>query len=88
MDQNFPNPFNPMTTIRFSLPASARTRVAIFNVAGHHVKTLMDEDLAAQAHEVTWTGDDDKGRSVAAGVYFYMVTSGDQRSVGRMALVK
>jgi len=88
VEQNFPNPFNPMTTIRFELPSSARTRVAIFDVAGHHVKTLLDEDLAAQIHQVTWTGDDHRGRSVAAGVYFYLVTSGNERSVGRMALVK
>jgi len=88
VDQNFPNPFNPRTTIRFELPAAAPTRVTVFDVAGHLVKTLLDEDLAARTHEVTWTGDDEKGRKVAAGIYFYMVTSGNERSVGRMALVK
>ncbi|MCK9995938.1 MAG: S8 family serine peptidase [Candidatus Krumholzibacteria bacterium] len=88
VEQNFPNPFNPKTTIRFSLPAAGRTRVAIFDVAGHHVKTLIDEDLPAQAHQVVWTGEDDNGRGVAAGIYFYMVTNGADRSVGRMALVK
>ncbi len=88
VDQNFPNPFNPKTTIRFSLPSAGRTRVAIFDVAGHHVKTLVDEDLPAQAHQVVWTGEDDGGRNVAAGIYFYMVTNGNDRSVGRMALVK
>jgi len=88
VDQNYPNPFNPKTTIRFALPVAGRTRVAIFDVAGHHVKTLIDEDLPAQAHQVVWTGQDDNGRTVAAGVYFYMVTNGADRSVGRMALVK
>jgi subtilisin family serine protease len=88
VDQNFPNPFNPSTTIRFTLPSSGRTRVAIFDVAGRHVKTLVDEDMPAQSHQVVWTGDDAGGRSVAAGIYFYMVTNGDNRSVGRMALVK
>jgi len=88
VDQNYPNPFNPQTTIRFALPSAGRTRVAVFDVAGHHVKTLVDEDLPAQAHQVVWTGDDDHGRSVAAGIYFYLVTSGNDRSVGRMALVK
>ena len=88
VDQNYPNPFNPSTTIRFALPASGRTRVAIFDVAGHHIKTLLDEELPAQTHQVVWTGDDDGGRGVAAGVYFYMVTNGGDRSVGRMALVK
>ncbi len=88
VDQNYPNPFNPKTTIRFALPVAGRTRVAIFDVAGHHVKTLIDEELSAQAHQVVWTGEDDHGRNVAAGIYFYMVTSGSDRSVGRMALVK
>jgi hypothetical protein len=88
VEQNYPNPFNPRTTIKFSLPAAGRTQVAIFDVAGRHVKTLVDEDLPAQTHQVVWTGDDDTGRNVAAGVYFYMVSSGEERSVGRMALVK
>ncbi len=88
VDQNFPNPFNPSTTIRFALPVSAQTRVVIFDVAGHKVKTLVDDVMAAQVHEVQWTGRDDAGRSVSAGVYFYRVSSGEHFSVGRMALVK
>jgi len=88
VDQNFPNPFNPRTTIRFALPEAGRTRVAIFDVAGHHVKTLLDEDLPAQTHQAVWAGEDDNGRGVAAGVYFYMVTNGSNQSVGRMVLVK
>ena len=88
VDQNFPNPFNPKTTIQFALPSAGRTRVNIFDVAGRHVRSLLDEDLEASTHQVNWTGDDDNGRSVSAGVYFYMVTSGKSRSVGRMALIK
>ena len=88
VEQNYPNPFNPKTTIRFDLPKAGRTRVAIFDIAGHHVKTLVDEDLPAQTHQVVWTGKDDHNRSVAAGIYFYMVSSGNNRSVGRMAFVK
>jgi hypothetical protein len=48
----------------------------------------VDDVLPAQTHQVSWTGDDDKGHSVAAGVYFYKVTSGLHQGVGRMALVK
>ncbi len=88
VEQNFPNPFNPQTTIRFALPAAARTTVSIFDVAGRHVRTLLDEELAAQVHQVTWAGDDAKGQPVAAGVYFYEVSGGGHRAVGRMALVK
>ena len=86
--QNFPNPFNPKTTIRFDLAKAGQTRVVIFDVAGRHVKTLLDEPLPASTHSVDWTGDDDQGRKMAAGIYFYLVTSGLDSSVGRMALVK
>jgi subtilisin family serine protease len=88
VEQNFPNPFNPRTTIRFALPEAGRTTVTIYDVAGRLVRTVMDDVLPAQVHDVAWTGDDDNGRQVAAGVYFYMVSNGDQRKVGRMALVK
>jgi len=88
VQQNFPNPFNPSTTLRFELSEPNHTTVAIFDVAGHRVRTLVNEHLPASSHRVTWAGRDDNGRHVAAGVYFYMVASGDNRSVGRMALVK
>jgi predicted outer membrane repeat protein len=88
VEQCFPNPFNPQTTIRFALPAAAHTTVSIFDVAGRHVKTLVDADLDARTHDVVWTGDDARGQSVAAGVYFYEVSGGGHRAVGRMALVK
>lgn len=88
VEQNFPNPFNPSTTIRFALPSAAHTQVVIFDIAGRKVKTLVDDMLKAQNHEAVWMGKDDAGRSVSAGVYFYRVSSGDHLSVGRMALIK
>lgn len=88
VERNFPNPFNPKTTIRFSLPEAAVTRVAIFDIGGRLVRTLVNEELAARNYEITWEGRDGNDRPVAAGVYFYRVTSGDHQAVGRMALVK
>ncbi len=88
VEQNYPNPFNPSTTISFSLPVAGHTNVAIYNVAGHLVKTLLNETMSADTHNVVWTGRDDNDRSVATGIYFYMVSSGENRDVGRMALVK
>ncbi len=88
VERNFPNPFNPKTTIRFTLPEAGMTEVAIFDIAGRHIKTVLHQDLAAQRHEVSWEGRDSQDRSVAAGVYFYRVTSGSHQAVGRMALVK
>ncbi len=88
VEPNFPNPFNPSTTIRFSLPAAGRTTITVYDVAGRLVKTLADENLAAATHSLRWAGDDDRGRPVGAGVYFYRIQTGAHDHVGRMALVK
>ncbi len=88
VEPNFPNPFNPSTTIRFALPAAGHTTVTVYDVAGRLVKTLVDDNLAAAAHTLRWVGDDDHGRPVSAGVYFYRIQSGAHDHVGRMALVK
>lgn len=88
IEANFPNPFNPSTTIRFATPAAARTTVVVYDLKGRLIKQLLDADLPASAHAVQWHGDDHRGRSVATGVYFYRVTSGEHTAVGRMALIK
>lgn len=85
---NYPNPFNPATTIRFTLGQAGPTSVVIYDLAGRLVRTLLAESLSAQTHEVVWRGRDDDGSEVAAGVYFYQINSGLHQSVGRMALVK
>ncbi len=88
VDQAYPNPFNPMTTIRFALPSAAHTTVMVYDIKGRVVRTLVDGRLDAATHTVQWRGEDDGGRSVAAGIYFYRVASGDHLATGRMALVK
>jgi len=88
VNQNFPNPFNPATKIRFTLPRDGYTTVRIFDLSGRLVKTLIAEDLPAAVHEVTWNGRNSSGHTVAAGVYFYQVQSGTDAYTGRMALVK
>ncbi|MEZ4387343.1 MAG: C25 family cysteine peptidase [Candidatus Krumholzibacteriia bacterium] len=85
---NFPNPFNPSTMIRFALPAAQDVELAVFDVRGHKVRTLVHGALAAGHHEVTWQGRDDAGRQVASGTYVYrLVTEGGQQ-VRKMVLVK
>jgi len=88
VEPNFPNPFNPSTTIHFSLSVAGRTTVTVYDVAGRLVKTIMDDNLAAAEHTLRWVGDDNRGRPVSAGVYFYRIQSGQNDHVGRMALVK
>ncbi len=85
---NFPNPFNPMTTIKFALPGEGRVDVAVYDVAGRRVATVLDEVLSAGFQEVTWQGKDDLGRTVSSGTYFYRVTSGGQTVTGKMLLMK
>jgi flagellar hook assembly protein FlgD len=64
-----PNPFNPSTTIAYSLPSAGDTTLRIYNTRGQMVKTLVHEQLEAGNHSVTWDGMDDKGKPVASGVY-------------------
>ncbi|MEZ4386747.1 MAG: FlgD immunoglobulin-like domain containing protein [Candidatus Krumholzibacteriia bacterium] len=86
--QNHPNPFNPITTVAFSLERAGLASLRVFDTRGRLVRTLVHEDLGAGQHEVTWRGDDQQGRPVASGVYFYRLEAGDQRASKRMLLVK
>ncbi len=83
-----PNPFNPVTTIGYSLRNEGPTEMAVFNVAGRRVRTLVDGFVPAGDHEVTWDGRDDRGARVPSGVYFYRLRAGDAVETRRMVLVK
>ena len=86
--QNYPNPFNPETEIRFALDGAAPVRLAVFNVLGERVRTLVDGRRAAGTHRVRWNGIDDAGRSVGSGVYFYRLESEGRQLTRRMLLVR
>ncbi len=86
--QNYPNPFNPSTEIHFALPEDAKITLKIYNIAGELVKTLVDERKAAGNYSMTWNGTNDKGRSVAAGVYFYQIETGKFNKTKKMLLLK
>jgi flagellar hook assembly protein FlgD len=88
LSQNYPNPFNPKTTISFTLPQSGRTRLAIYDVAGRLVRTLEDRVLEPGSYDYTWNGQDGRGRTVAAGTYFYRVQSDRFTQTKTMVLVK
>jgi hypothetical protein len=88
LDQNFPNPFNPVTTIRFHLARADRVTLAIYDLGGHRLRTLVDADLAPGSYSEAWDGRDDAGRSVAAGSYMYVLGTGDWNRSQRMVLVK
>jgi len=79
LGQNFPNPFNPMTTISFSIPADpgddlSHVEVTIYDSRGRKVKKLVDDDLRSGNHSVTWNGKADRGEETPSGIYFYALS--------------
>ncbi len=86
--QNTPNPFNPTTTIRFSLAKGANVLIEVHNVLGQLVRTLEDSEYGAGIYETTWDGRDVSGLEVASGVYFYTLRSGDFSQTRKMVLMR
>ncbi len=83
-----PNPFNPATDIKFSLPRDAGVQLNLYDVSGRLVRTLLNESLNAGSHEARWNGKDDSGRSVASGTYFARLVVDGVNSVKAMILVR
>jgi hypothetical protein len=86
--QNFPNPFNPETTIKYNLAESADVHLQIYNVVGQVVRTLVAERQSAGRYQVRWNGTDDRGMAVASGIYFYHVSAGKFQDVRKLMLLK
>ena len=89
LEQNFPNPFNPGTTIRFGLKRAGAVSLAIYDVTGRRVRSLAHgRHLRAGTHEVAWDGRDEAGELAANGVYLYEIRVGDHQSTRKMVLMK
>lgn len=88
LGQNHPNPFNPMTTIRFEMAQPGEVELVVYGLDGRKVITLVHDSLAPGSHEVVWAGKDATGRQVASGTYLYRLKHGDQVQTRRMTLVK
>jgi len=86
---NYPNPFNPETTISFSVAqTSSLVNVEIFNIKGQKVKQLVNEILPAGRHIAVWNGKDDNGKQATSGIYFYQMKSGDYQKSRKILLLK
>jgi hypothetical protein len=85
---NYPNPFNPETTIEMSLPLSGKASLKVYNMRGQLVRTLADGQMTAGKHTITWNGRDNQGRSVASGLYFYRVESNGQAITRKTMMMK
>ncbi len=88
LHQNHPNPFNPSTTIRFSLRERGRASLAIYDIAGRLVRVLADGVMDAGPHEIAWDGRDRAGGAVASGVYFYRFETGVYTETRKMVLLR
>ncbi len=85
--QNFPNPFNPATQIRYTLPVSAAVRVEIFNTLGQKVRTLVHARQPAGTHTLTWDGQDDFRQPLPSGVYMYRLKTDRHHTFVRKMLL-
>jgi hypothetical protein len=88
LSQNFPNPFNPTTTIKFDVRAKGHVSLKIYNVAGQLVKTMVDEVMDAGSYSRDWTGVNNAGAKVASGVYFYSFEAENFKATKKMVLLR
>ena len=85
---NYPNPFNPTTTISFTLKEAIDVKIDVYNITGQYVKTLINKHLEADNHNIVWNGNDNEGKSVSSGVYYYKMQAGRYTSTKKMILMK
>ena len=85
---NYPNPFNPQTTISFILPETQPVTLGIYNLKGQKVSELFDGTLNAGNHNFVWNGTDSNGRAVSSGIYFTRIESGKQKRIHKLMLMK
>lgn len=80
---NYPNPFQNQTTIAFQLPVATNARIQIYNTAGQLVRTILNRNMPAGHHTVSWDGTNNSGQTVSGGVYFFQLKTGDGFSAGK-----
>jgi len=88
LDGNYPNPFNPVTTIRFGLPEPRNIRITVVNILGQEITELVNGWRDMGRHEVIWQGVDGSGKAVASGMYFTVLSDGNKIIVQKMLLLK
>ena len=90
LEGNYPNPFNPTTTIKYSIAERGQVSLKIYNAAGQLVRTLINEQQAPQqgGFSKVWNGMSEQGQPVASGVYFYQLTSKNFSQTKKMVLLK
>lgn len=85
---NYPNPFNPSTTISFALPQTEMISVIIYNTKGQEIKVLASRNFSAGIHQLEWNGFDENNKQATSGMYFYKIQSPKETLLGKMLLLK
>ncbi len=85
---NYPNPFNPTTTISYLIPSTGHVELNVYNTRGQQVKTLVNDIVEAGENNVVWHGDNDMGETVSSGVYLYRLKTEGKNITGRMLMIK
>ena len=88
LQQNFPNPFNPFTTLQYNLPENSMVNVTIYDMLGRQVKTLVNQDQVAGYKSVVWDATNDYGKPVSAGIYLYQIHVDNYIQTKKMVLLK
>jgi|GEM_PF-6867533 len=86
--ENYPNPFNPETEIRFKLPEASHVTIRIYNSLGQEIRKLADQQYQSGSHSLRWDSKDNRGHKVSSGLYFYELQTGAVRQVRKMTLVR
>ena len=84
----YPNPFNPITTLRYDLPEDAMVNITIYDMMGRQVSTLVSSQQNAGYKSIRWNATNDAGSPVSAGLYLYMIQAGEFRQTKKMVLLK
>jgi hypothetical protein len=88
LEGNYPNPFNPVTTLRFALKEQGPVTLSVYNLKGQLVRSLVAEDMKAGNHSITWNGMDNSGKAVSSGVYLYRMQAPGYTQTRKMMLMK
>ena len=86
--KNYPNPFNPVTTLRYDLPENSHVNITIYDMLGRQVKNLINQTQDAGYRSVRWNATDDYGKPVSAGIYLYQIQAGEYMQTKKMVLLK
>jgi hypothetical protein len=88
LDKNFPNPFNPITKMYYSLPKRSLVSVKVYNMLGQEVVTLLNKEQSFGRYSISWNGRDSFGKEVSSGVYFAEIRASNKRRINKMLLMK